>query len=164
MKNNSSESQYHLASSFYSFSSYVTLFTNIPKERAKFKLSRQVPSSIPFVVFDRKYKLQKFLYFFLPLVGLSQAITNGPNEVFQATNLSLLQIFLRTLLEFGDKKVAYYFRDEWDKAVTKFVKMVSLNILNLSRGRPPRNSEKGAVRCCRRSMLGYNSGASLTFT
>ena len=91
-----------LALSTLSISSYVTLFTNIPKERAKFKLSRQVPSSIPFVVFDRKYKLQKFLYFFLPLVGLSQAITNGPNEVFQATNLSLLQIFLRTLLEFGD--------------------------------------------------------------
>ena len=25
-------------------------------------------------------------------------------------------------------------------------------------GRPPRNSEKGAVRCCRRAMRGYNSG------
>ena len=25
-------------------------------------------------------------------------------------------------------------------------------------GRPPRKSEKGAVRCCRRAMRGYNSG------
>ena len=28
----------------------------------------------------------------------------------------------------------------------------------LKQGRPPRKPEKGAVRCCRRAMRGYNSG------
>ena len=27
----------------------------------------------------------------------------------------------------------------------------------MKQGRPPRNSEKGAVRCCRQAMRGYNS-------
>ena len=36
---------------------------------------------------------------------------------------------------------------------------VELDNLDQSKqGRPPRNSEKGAVRCCRRAMRGYNSG------
>ena len=36
---------------------------------------------------------------------------------------------------------------------------VELDNLDQSKqGRPPRNSEKGAVRCCRRTMRGYNSG------
>ena len=29
---------------------------------------------------------------------------------------------------------------------------------SLKQGRPPQESEKGAVRCCRRAMRGYNSG------
>ena len=34
------------------------------------------------------------------------------------------------------------------------------NLINVKskQGRPPRNFEKGAVRCCRRAMRGYNSG------
>ena len=68
-----------LALSTLSISSYVTLFTNNPKERAKFKLSRQVPSSIPFVVFDRKYKLQKLL------------------ELLLETNLNITEIWCHKL-------------------------------------------------------------------
>ena len=30
-------------------------------------------------------------------------------------------------------------------------------VMRSKQGRPPRESEKGAVRCCRRAMRGYNS-------
>ena len=35
--------------------------------------------------------------------------------------------------------------------------LLALAKLISKQGRPPRNSEKGAVRCCRRAMRGYNS-------
>ena len=31
-------------------------------------------------------------------------------------------------------------------------------VMRSKQGRPPRESEKGAVRCCRRTMRGYNYG------
>ena len=58
-----------------------------------------------------------------------------------------LELFF-TLLRMINFAMSGYFKTK--KSAVKY---------NLSKqGRPPRNSEKGAVRCCRQAMRGYNSG------